>query len=152
MITGLNTLTQIHDWIEMKKQIEKYVKCFTKIGDERSKRFYEWVLDNAQYFHQSKKGVKRGEQKECYYNSQLADPQLEYYEGWGITKGVGFPIEHAFNVKNGVVHDLTWKDGVHYLGVKIPRYWVNKKLVELKIATNLLGRYYLEKIEKGGAQ
>lgn len=74
------------------------------------------------------------EKKQCFFNGQVlarGNPQVAYYEGYAMKEGLGFPILHGWNVVNGKVVDLTWRDeggrrahgtfpaGREYLGVSV---------------------------------
>lgn len=107
---------EIYDWI-----IENGV-CLTGIDLEKSK---------AQSF------FAHSEIKQCYYNSMMAQSlnrELEYWEGWAT--GI-IPVNHAWNVEEKSVIDLTWSkldymredpEQVAYFGVAIPREFVQERL------------------------
>ena len=95
--------------------------------------------------------MTRPEMKQCYYNSQMAgieNEDLEYYEGWGISDiGINIPFEHGFNVLNGKVIDYTWKKGLEYFGVRIPKDFYRKEMLRTKMAGTILFRYWEKKIK-----
>ena len=73
--------------------------------------------------------------KQCYYNSMMAHPELEYWEGWAA--GI-IPVNHAWNVKDGKVVDTTWSlldyqreqaEHIVYLGIHIPREFMVSQLM-----------------------
>jgi hypothetical protein len=72
--------------------------------------------------------------KECYRNSivMAISSGLDYYQGYCLTEGIPFPMEHAFNVENGKVVDITatkFKIKVtEWFGVKIPVEIINEYL------------------------
>ncbi len=72
--------------------------------------------------------------KQCYYNSMMAHPSLEYWEGWATSM---IPLNHAWNVKDGKVVDTTWSlldhqrekaEHILYFGIKIPREFIVSQL------------------------
>ena len=107
---------EIYDWI-----IENGV-CLTGLDLEKS--------ESQAFFAQS-------QIKQCYYNSMMAQSlnrELEYWEGWAA--GI-IPTNHAWNVQDNSVIDLTWSkldymrdnpEQVVYFGVAIPREFVQERL------------------------
>ena len=107
---------EIYDWI-----IKNGV-CLTGIDLERTER---------QPFYGPAKI------KDCYYNSMVCQSfnnELEYWEGWAA--GI-IPTNHAWNVQDNSVIDLTWSkldymrdnpEQVAYFGVAIPREFVQERL------------------------
>jgi hypothetical protein len=64
-------------------------------------------------------GVSRGTPKECYQNATLlalGNRKLTYCEGFAIGKG-SIPMEHAWNLKDDKVLDVTWGEGAAYIGI-----------------------------------
>ena len=114
-------------------------------------QYYGWLISNGKSFTKVKIPQKQGQAKKCYYNSIMAsieDNTLGYYEGYGITKQIGIPFEHGFNVKNNVVIDYTWSDGELYFGIQIPIKYVMKHMFKYEVAETLLFRYFHEHIYK----
>ena len=107
---------EIYDWI-----IENGV-CLTGLDLEKS--------ESQAFFAQS-------QIKQCYYNSMMAQSlnrELEYWEGWAA--GI-IPTNHAWNVQDNSVIDLTWSkldymrdnpEQVVYFGVAIHREFVQERL------------------------
>ena len=106
---------------------------------------YDWFLDNAvplqgMDLELADKEIDSGfhipEIKQCYYNSMMADPSLEYWEGWAVSP-LGLPLNHAWNIKDEQVVDTTWgllnhmRKGakeISYLGINIPRTFIMEQL------------------------
>ena len=88
----------------------------------------------------------------CFYNAQALAlfHGAEYWEGYAMTE-LGIPIEHAWNVKNGRIIDLTWKDAAtEYFGVKVPTDYIRKRWLADKISSSLASRYFIEELYKKG--
>ena len=120
-------------------------------GQPKFKEYYDWILANGETFTNKVKARRLGKKKACYYNAQmdaLDDPDIEYYEGYGITNFIGLPFEHGFNVKNGKVIDPTWEDGKLYFGVKIPKDFYRRIMLDTKIAGTVLQQYWIECTKK----
>ena len=101
-----------------------------------------WVRENGQEFMGFDRAgsaklaeFRTPEEKACYHNTLLArdyrDQSLLYYEGW-CDFGIGLPMHHAWNVRDGVVLDVTlslpfWDDkdasAISYFGVEVPYDW-----------------------------
>ena len=94
----------------------------------------------------------RARSKSCFCNAQqltiYSEGEYEYCEGYAISKVLGIPMEHAWNVKKGKIIDLTWDDGMEYFGVKVPYKWIKNKFYEFVFKHNVseaqLLRYYEE--------
>ena len=107
---------------------------------------HRWVRENGQEFtgidwegsHELAK-VRTPEMNSCYHNTLLVrdyrDESLLYYEGW-CDFGIGVPMHHAWNVRDGVVLDVTltlpnWEDkrdtnNISYFGVEVPYDWARE--------------------------
>lgn len=60
---------------------------------------------------------RRGPIKECFRNSAVAlqkYSELEYYEGYAMSRKFQFPFLHAWNVADGKVVELTLRNPVDY--------------------------------------
>lgn len=142
----------------MKSLAKKYVELMSRAMSKQPytrSSYYAWILKAGKSFEGSTKHVEMMRQKECFFNAQsLASSmyELEYYEGWGVTKTVGIPLEHGFNVnKDGNVIDATWDDGIDYFGVNIPREYIAKFWQKNKFAGSMLFDYFRDEIyEKEG--
>ena len=89
--------------------------------------------------------------KECFYNAQflaLSDSsnKIQYAEGYAYTDLM--PILHGFNVINGKVIDITWKNKKDdnkknhaYYGVALPTQYVRKQMLDMSMATSLIECY-----------
>ncbi len=88
----------------------------------------------------------------CYYNSQFLaiDKDLKYFEGFAHD-GLN-PLEHAWNVSDGKVIDITWELNDRkfkenhdatciYYGIEIPTDFVRKNLKERELGEPLLFNY-----------
>jgi hypothetical protein len=89
--------------------------------------------------------------KYCYYNAQIllirSSGRLKYYEGYALSSRRGIVHEHAWNVLNGKVIDLTWgEDAVEYFGVHIPTSYVRKNIFKTHSAEQLIIKYVIKKI------
>ena len=74
----------------------------------------------------------KGTIKECFRNAYLlaVEHDLTYCEGYAM--GI-IPTLHAWCLdKDGHVIDITWKDGIEYIGVMFSTKYVNKILLERK--------------------
>jgi hypothetical protein len=85
-----------------------------------------------------------GRPKACYYNSyQMAvrNPRLTYVEGYATHI---IPIMHAWCVdQNGNVHDRTWANGEHYVGLPIKTSYLKKVIQTRKKKDGKLASYAL---------
>lgn len=114
--------------------------------------FYNWILktgklftekEDAEKYHQEFKKVFKG----CYFNAQvmaLDNKELTYYEGWRITEKVGIPMEHAFNIVEGKVVDITWADGIEYFGIEVPIMFVTGEFIKRRTAHPVLFQLWEE--------
>lgn len=139
----------------MDNNIIIYLKQVKSLYDDNPNQksgaeYYDWILREGKSFSQTQKPDEYGKQKLCYYNAQslAMTGGVLYYEGWGITKAIGIPLEHGFTVRRNKVIDPTWRDGELYFGVNIPIEFVRKHWIETRMAKNLLYHYYLDLIQK----
>ena len=105
---------------------------------------YDWFLKNATLLtgmdveltdaENKLSPFYKPEIKQCYYNSMMAHPSLEYWEGWATSM---IPLNHAWNVKDGKVVDTTWclldhqrgkAEHILYFGIYIPREFIVSQL------------------------
>lgn len=121
-------------------------------------RYYKWILKTGQLFTEREE-VKKFHItfskmfKGCYYNAQFMSmeyKELKYYEGWGITKAVGIPLDHAFNVINGKVVDISWVDGIEYFGVEVPIMFVTGEFIKERTAHPVLFQLWEETERRKG--
>ena len=70
--------------------------------------------------------------------------KLKYYEGWGITKAVGIPLDHAFNIIGNKVVDISWEDGVEYFGIEIPVEFAREEMLKKETAHPILFSWWEE--------
>jgi len=142
----------------MKSQILEYLNGFRQLYSNNTKQgknlraYYRWILktgklftekEDAKKFHKTFKKRFKG----CYYNAQfmaMDNRKLKYYEGWGISKGIGFPLEHGFNVANEKVIDISWLDGIEYFGIEIPVDFARKEMLRTSTAHTILYLWWLE--------
>lgn len=133
-------------------EILVYLKAIAKLHDGRRpvKNYYKWILENGKLFTE-KDGRRKFNKvfkkrfKGCYYNAQmlaLDNKELEYYEGWGVTKAIGFPLDHGFNVAGGKVVDISWPDGVEYFGISIPPDFIREEMLRTETAGAILFRWW----------
>ena len=139
--------------------IKEYLRNIQKIS--KGDPFYPWVIRTGKHFTSLKRqpykeliekyrhGTKS---RQCYYNSQMmtinSSGKISYYEGWYVTEGIPFPLEHGFNVYNGKVIDTTayGKHGVNeYFGVRIPLSFIQKSVFETGMAEAILYKYFRSK-------
>jgi hypothetical protein len=96
-----------------------------------------FVVRNGVVFKGGKrpKGIRKRENKMCFQNATRITTELdgyEYYEGFGINKNLGIHMHHAWNTKDNVLIDSTWKDpeNCEYMGVHFPIDLLRKQLVK----------------------
>lgn len=101
---------------------------------------FDWILHNGQSFSGTnmetadkivQDSFRIPEVKGCYHNAFLVPPEVRYFEGWWA--GL-IPVEHAWNVVNDEVADVTLTIEEHrertleseqeYFGIEIPRNWM----------------------------
>jgi len=143
---------------EKKSDLLNYLEAIAKMqGNQQiGKAYYKWVLEAGKLFTEKddpKKFNKFFEKrfKGCYYNAQMMaidNKELKYYEGWGITEAIGIPFDHGFNAARGKVIDISWKDGIEYFGIEIPKDFIMNEMVETRIAGTILFQYWNKKINK----
>jgi hypothetical protein len=98
--------------------------------------------------------------KQCYYNSQLAvtsilDREIEliYVEGLALTEPLPFPLPHGFMLFKGKVVDFTWfkktkgiapKEAVgnEYFGIQIHRDDLYNAMTDTMMAQSHLDNYW----------
>ena len=118
--------------------------------------YYKWILKNGTLFTEredARNYTKNFNRRPngCYYHAQVMsidNRELKYYEGWGITKAVGIPMEHGFNVINGKVVDVTWEDGIEYFGLKVSLDFVMKEMLKERTAHPVLFRWWMHKTNR----
>jgi len=155
----------------LRKILEDNVELMAK-QPERGGKIWKYVKDKAEFFEGCRpswevpllwafKVVRRARFGACYYNSQLVSivfPEMAYYEGVA-ERGDGYAVGHAWNVRNGVVFDITWEKlpllfredleilrKYQYLGVEIPRWFLLKASPFRKGYAEFLLPLYLEEI------
>jgi len=136
----------------MKSDILEYLNAIKKIHKGQSSRvaYYKWILENGKLFTEKDDPKKfnkvfKKRFRGCYYNAQmlaLDNEELKYYEGWGITGVVGFPLDHGFNVVGGRVVDISWPDGIEYFGIEIPSDFIREEMLRTEIAGTILFRWW----------
>lgn len=127
------------------------------VNNPKQREFYEWLIENGVHFEM--KGSKvdstmyHGSKPRggaCFYNSQLLAIEyptlVKYYEGVAISK-LGIPLDHAFVVMDGKVHDPTWADGQDYFGVHIPTKFIRKIWLQEEYARAMIPFYYMEVVD-----
>ena len=142
--------------------IKQYIKQLKAIN-KKGKEYYNFLLRNCRSFNNTsiiqkrekviKKYGIRIRPKSCFYNAQqlaiFSKGEFKYCEGYAITKVIGFPVEHAWNIKDGKIIDLSWEDGMEYFGISIQQKWIKKKFYEYafkyNISTSQLINYWEEK-------
>lgn len=143
------------------------LKARREISTENTKKFYDYILEHGTLF-MSKHGFEKGRElaikhgfhplgfKQCVYNSQMfavSGSKTKYFEGYacrtlGILANMSF--EHAWNVINGKVVDLTWPDGDEYFGLEIPVDFIRKNIIKTGWAEMVLQKYVYEQLKNGG--
>ncbi len=138
--------------MKKKSELIEYLEAVKKLhrGNKIGKAYYKWILENGKLFtekDQDRKVAKWFKKRAngCYYNAQmlsLDNRNLKYFEGWGITEGIGIPLEHGFNTAAGKVFDISWPDGIEYFGVEIPKDFIRKEMLRTKIAGTILFQWF----------
>ena len=145
--------------------IKSYIKQIASLNC-RGADFYNFLLDyGVDYSPEPNENKKiedeyhiRPKPKECFYNAQqltiFSKGKFGYCEGYAITKALGgFPLEHAWNIKDGKIVDITWNDGIEYFGIELPYKWIKEKFYEFafkhKITDSHLIRYWEEEHQNG---
>jgi hypothetical protein len=98
----------------VKMQADMIKLCDIKNGKSGRSDYWDTFLSRAKVFSGRKPFPitslrMKPEIKQCYYNSQMfamGDDSVHYYEGFCYDEGL-VPLEHAWNVVNGEVVDLT---------------------------------------------
>ena len=120
----------------MQSQIKKFQESILMLEGVEPNKYVEYLVNEGQAFKPPKdlsqvvkpyKGLRDSMlQKSCFRNALLASlvtSDLEYYQGYYITAGIPIPLEHAWNIKDGVVIDFTAEkfgiEVVEYFGVKL---------------------------------
>jgi hypothetical protein len=150
-----------------KEMVKQYIELFKRMDKPytNAEEAYRYFLEHGQEFNSitpskedpsiSSCGRHLRRQKQCYYNSALCcvDTGAKYYEGFAVCD-IPLPLEHAWNVKDGKVFDLTWEDRckkkVEYFGMEIPQDFLRESMVDKGMVENLLWRYIDTKIKKEG--
>lgn len=127
-------IDQLDFLIGIKKKNNRVPSLYTSQED--------FVKQNGQFFTGQKYPKKyskgRGEKKLCYtnaFNLVQRFPELIYVEGFGMSKNVPFPIQHAFCVNSeGSVVDPTWDNQEEsiYFGVKFNWDYVVETILRTK--------------------
>lgn len=120
--------------------------------DTPAGRYYKWVLKNGKLFTEREEVKKfhptfEKMSKGCYYNAQfmaMEYERLKYYEGWGVTEKVGIPLDHAFNIVNDKVVDISWVDGIEYFGIEVPVKFAMSEMLKEKTAHPILFNWWEE--------
>jgi len=138
----------------MKSDILEHLNGLVKLyaNRELAGAYYKWILKNGKLFTEKTDPKKfnkifKKRFKGCYYNAQmlaLDNKGLKYYEGWGITEAVGFPLDHGFNVTGGKVVDVSWPDGIEYFGIEIPLKFIREEMLRTEIAGTILFQWWLK--------
>lgn len=145
---------------QLKKGMMSYIDGLSSF--ETMGEYYKWIRDNAEFMETDAEMIKeknklrkelhfRPKKKECFYTAFLAmADDIDYYEGWVLCPDLGFPIEHAWNVKNGRVIDFTaglgLPDDCIYYGLKLPNDYVREKILEYGHSNMWVKMYIHEKI------
>lgn len=122
----------------------------TKLGSisKKLKEFSDFLLLNGKAFKINHKEIKELleeyrivlKEKGCYPNTQvltiLSNGKYKYCEGYGVLKS-GIPLEHAWNLLEGDVVDISWNDGIEYFGIEMPYEFVERKYFENGIKEGL---------------
>lgn len=157
----MRTVKTLIDYIKGLKWLVK--------DNKKAAKIYDYILKNGKSFNGSDqelsshfRGKSKPRAKSCFYNAQkiaLDHDNLEYFEGWAISKAVPIPLEHGWVVYKpqsvvsdsvlGDVAEVTWKDGVEYFGVMIPKDFIRKDWVKTGSSNSLLMKYAAEKLNIG---
>lgn len=143
--------------------IKKYIEQLKSINKDGI-GYYNFLLDYGRDYSskssENKKAVDeysiRSKSKGCFYNAQqltiFSNGKFGYCEGYATTKTLkGILLEHAWNIKNGKIVDITWDDGIEYFGIEMPYKWIRKKFYEYAFKHNIsdshLMRYWGKNIK-----
>lgn len=108
----------------IKDALEKYVEAFCSMNHPPLLEMF--ILRNGVVMNGAArpKGVRKRADKMCFMNAAQIHWKtgFDYYEGFAASARIGLPIHHAWNAKNGVIVDTTWKEpeSSSYMGVLIP--------------------------------
>lgn len=110
-----------------RRSLAKMLRDLHRWGEKNrgiTNSIYKLVLDYGWWYEAISlpKGVRQRKKKECYFNaSQLAfdRDQFTYVEGFAFSKGLAFPIQHAWVTDGmGQAIDTTWEPpSVVYAGI-----------------------------------
>jgi len=144
--------------MKKKNGLFEYLEFLIGMSNSIAADYYKWILREGQFFSKDKilrdlppLVMTKPKRKQCYYNSQLAaieNDDLEYYEGWAISDGIPIPLSHGFNVLDRKVVDYTWKNGIEYFGIRIPKNFYLREMIRTKTAGTILFQFWKEKIKK----
>ena len=129
-----------------------------------------WFVKNAEIFTKVNKKTSKilAEKhdckiKECYKNAWECDVmgKYRYFEGYAVSQNIPLALHHAWLVdKKGTVIDPTlildvsYDDGKpirnrtakKYVGVEIPRHWINKTAFKLERTGDFMDMYSGEEV------
>lgn len=148
----------------------------TRLGVDDNGASYSWFCENAEKFdkvdkHASKEMADKYncEVKSCYYNVFNADimGKYRYFEGYVIDNNLPLAVQHCWLVdRNGIVVDPTLiipvdidledgskkhledRTGDTYIGVEIPREWVNKTAFKLERTGDFINEWFAKDIKE----
>lgn len=140
------------------------LKEYIDLLETCNKDYFEWFKEKAQWFKPEEftkreqkiidgfleKQGREIEAKQYYANSQLlaifSRGKIKYAEGYAISGKIGIPFEHGFNVVGNKVLDVTWKDGIDYVGIVFPanemRYYFENHVMKRRMLEPLLPAVY----------
>lgn len=133
--------------------IEQIGQLRTLIHNTDQQKYYDWILNNGKKF--SGRSLTSEEEKKlqrlltsplyhprrCFYNCQMimmSSREYQYFEGYGQTETIGFNLEHAWLIKDGILYDPTWRNGTEYFGVEIPYETIRKSILDTSQAQSLI--------------
>lgn len=122
---------------------------FTNKEEKIVKELFKDLADNGRHT----------QQKQCYYNSQMAlltysgvhRSDLSYVEGYGYDPKIGLPIQHGFLAYKGKIIDLTWgksdygiaeRQNIVYYGIEISQKDLMKSISDTNAVQSHLDAYW----------
>lgn len=117
--------------------VKQMAEGWRKLG--RPSLLDEFVLKHGKVFEGVKRptGFRKLSAHQCFANCTnhiliKQTPDVEYYEGYTMSRSIGIPILHAWLVRNGEVIDVTLKNPAEYeyIGVYFDRKTLHREVVK----------------------
>jgi hypothetical protein len=116
---------------ELAPNVINYLEAITQMRGTHKDLFYygmeDLLLKQGQVFSVAKslpRPIMRGQMRWCFGNSLAVARRLEkqgyfYTEGVALSRGL-IPMHHAWLSRDGIAYDITWTEGVEYVGMTFP--------------------------------